>query len=273
MISRGEVSIASFNVHAGIDGWGRRFDAVGACLGLDADVLAIPESWRGDDPTESIADRVAELGGYTVIDTPGGRARRRCVDGAIVTAASWGPRLVVLRPPAIQFESPRRRLQTSEAPIGATRGAWSLSLLTRLPIRYRELIPLPKLGHDAAHRHAILVELEVGAARLTVVAAHLGHLQHGSIRQMRTLARRMAEIEGACALIGDFNCWGPPLRVVFPRLRDALRGATWPAWRPHSRIDHILISSTLEVIDGGVGPDRGSDHRPVRCVLSIRETE
>ena len=43
-------SVASFNVHAGIDGWGRRFDAVAACDDIGADILVVEEDWVADDP-------------------------------------------------------------------------------------------------------------------------------------------------------------------------------------------------------------------------------
>ena len=36
---RAEFVAASFNVHAGIDGWGRPHDVLGLCRRLDADVL------------------------------------------------------------------------------------------------------------------------------------------------------------------------------------------------------------------------------------------
>jgi endonuclease/exonuclease/phosphatase family metal-dependent hydrolase len=46
-----------------------------------------------------------------------------------------------------------------------------------------------------------------------------------------------------------------------------VRGRTWPARRPHSQIDHILVSGEINVRGGEVLPDVGSDHRPVRAEL------
>ncbi len=46
-------------------------------------------------------------------------------------------------------------------------------------------------------------------------------------------------------------------------------GRTWPAWRPHSQIDHILVRGALRPVDGRVLPDSGSDHRPVRAELEV----
>jgi endonuclease/exonuclease/phosphatase family metal-dependent hydrolase len=51
-----------------------------------------------------------------------------------------------------------------------------------------------------------------------------------------------------------------------------VRGRTWPASRPHSQIDHILLRTNdgIEVVDHQVLPEVGSDHRPVRARLRVR---
>jgi endonuclease/exonuclease/phosphatase family metal-dependent hydrolase len=50
-------------------------------------------------------------------------------------------------------------------------------------------------------------------------------------------------------------------------LLRAVQGRTYPAHRPHSQIDHILVSPRLEVLESSVLDDMGSDHRAVRAVL------
>jgi endonuclease/exonuclease/phosphatase family metal-dependent hydrolase len=52
-----------------------------------------------------------------------------------------------------------------------------------------------------------------------------------------------------------------------PGWRRAVVGRTWPAWRPHSQIDHILVRGALQPVRGEVLPHGGSDHRPVRAEL------
>jgi hypothetical protein len=37
--------VASFNVHGGVDGFGRPFDVIAACGELDADLVVLQESW------------------------------------------------------------------------------------------------------------------------------------------------------------------------------------------------------------------------------------
>jgi endonuclease/exonuclease/phosphatase (EEP) superfamily protein YafD len=66
------------------------------------------------------------------------------------------------------------------------------------------------------------------------------------------------------------NTWGPMVVTLFmPGWRRAVVGRTWPAWRPHSQIDHILVRGALQPVHGEVLPDGGSDHRPVRAELRI----
>jgi endonuclease/exonuclease/phosphatase family metal-dependent hydrolase len=63
------------------------------------------------------------------------------------------------------------------------------------------------------------------------------------------------------------NLWGPPLVLLLPGWRRAVKGRTWPAWRPHSQTDHILVSAGVGVVDGRVVYVGNSDHRAVRAEL------
>ena len=40
--------VATFNIHAGVDGWGRRQDAVAVAVALEANLLFVQELWRGE---------------------------------------------------------------------------------------------------------------------------------------------------------------------------------------------------------------------------------
>jgi Endonuclease/Exonuclease/phosphatase family len=270
-----DVVVANFNIHAGIDGWGREFDAVGACLGFGADVLVIEEDWVGDDPCESIGARIARDGGYEIITAPLSQARRRRTT-ANTTAhpKRWQPRLSPgFRRPLLLDGPPgsrRARITREEPSVSMGSGSWATSVLSRLPVLQSESIDLPLLHSDPARRKAIVATLSTGGQnRLTVIGAHLGHLTQGSPRQMRALRHHVANLPGPTVLVGDLNCWGPPLRVLMHGLHDSVRGPTWPAWRPHSRIDHILVSDLSLVRSSAVLKDAGSDHLPIRCLLRM----
>ncbi len=45
------LSIANYNMHCGMDGWGRPYDYVAAIAALDADVIVLEEAWTtaGDE--------------------------------------------------------------------------------------------------------------------------------------------------------------------------------------------------------------------------------
>ena len=79
----------------------------------------------------------------------------------------------------------------------------------------------------------------------------------------------LRELGGPTVIAGDCNMWGPPIAAVLRGRRRAVRGRTWPAPRPHSQIDHIWIDRHLRALDGRVGDDVGSDHRPVRATLAF----
>jgi endonuclease/exonuclease/phosphatase (EEP) superfamily protein YafD len=68
-------------------------------------------------------------------------------------------------------------------------------------------------------------------------------------------------------IAGDHNFWGPGVSAFLPGWKRTVRGRTWPASRPHSQIDHILVTSSVSAVHTEVLPPQGSDHRGVRAVL------
>jgi endonuclease/exonuclease/phosphatase family metal-dependent hydrolase len=80
------------------------------------------------------------------------------------------------------------------------------------------------------------------------------------------------DLEAAAVLGGDLNCWGVVSRRVLRGWRQAVRGPTWPSWRPHSQVDHLFVRGPIDVVDGGVLDRRGSDHRPVQASIELRSS-
>ncbi len=80
-------------------------------------------------------------------------------------------------------------------------------------------------------------------------------------------------------LVGDLNL--TPYAPAFPRLlresglRDAFVGRWWrPTWQAGFGplalpIDHALVPATSCVLQADIGPDVGSDHRPVQVTLTL----
>lgn len=237
--------VASFNLHWGVDRDARPFDVLGACLALDPDVLVLQEAWRPARGRAVVDDLAAALG---------------AVPHELPLASDTNPaRPRGLRPPA-----------------GAP-GTCGLAVLSRLPVLARTDVDLGHAPGDVIRRrHGLCVTIRPpggspDAAPVTVAAVHASHRLWGSLPQLRRLDAALKTIAaGPSVIAGDCNMWGTVIAPVLRHRRRAVRGATWPAGRPHSQIDHIWISDGFEVLDGGVGPATGSDHRPVWARLRVR---
>jgi endonuclease/exonuclease/phosphatase family metal-dependent hydrolase len=233
-----ELSIASFNTHYGFQPRPNPpctpYDVEAALKSLDAEVVVIQELFRPDGERGPV-DEAAEKAGLTVHYESTGRATR---------FARW-PRL------SIEGE-----------------GTLGIAVLTRLPLKRLATIPLgPTVGDPSPERTALHVEIDVDGSPLSLVALHLtSRLPYGPLHQLRRLSQALREDRPA-VIAGDCNFWTPGVRGFLSSWRRAVRGRTWPARRPHSQIDHILVRRDIYVRGGEVLPDVGSDHRPVRAEL------
>jgi endonuclease/exonuclease/phosphatase family metal-dependent hydrolase len=204
--------------------------------GFDTDVVVVPEAFRFSDGI-SVLDPLA-ADGWTVHTTHFGPLEER----------TWGPGDV--RPS----------------------GHWELAICSRLPASdWCELL-LPLVFRDHARsRQALACTVRVGDVDVDFVGFHASSKlwYAGPILHMRGLARHLPRSERPAVIAGDFNFWGPGVSRVLPGWRRAVLGRTYPAHRPHSQIDHILVNDRIEILDGEVLPADGSDHRPVRARLSV----
>ena len=233
-----ELSVACFNLHWGVDMRGHPFDAMAACLALDADVLVLPESWRPNGRTAFI-DELAASTGATLHD--------------------------------LEFMSDRDPARPRHLVVPDSPGTCGLAMLSRLPVRSFTDISLPRTAGDlVAQRSAIIAEVEIEDSVVAIGAIHASHRLWGCLPQLAALDRALNARGLPSAIVGDCNMWGPPIATVLRHRRRAVRGRTWPSWGPHSQIDHIWIDEHLEAIDGSVGPHAGSDHRPIRASLRVR---
>jgi endonuclease/exonuclease/phosphatase family metal-dependent hydrolase len=284
------LTVASFNLHAGIDGWGRPFDVVAACRDLDADILVLQETWTPDEPPVGTGPNGAPAGaasataigaelGYAVVEHPLAHGRRAGphprADHRWMRPFDWRG-----SSHAIYLDDNRPlgpRVTRSARFEAAQPGGWGLAVLSRRPVLGERLIELPTLSRDPSTRAAIVLRVAVGepshqgGQAVTVAGTHMSHLSYGSPRHFRRL-RQLLEVEvgdGPAVLAGDMNLWGPPVSMLFGGWHRAVRAPTWPAWRPHSQVDHILVRGPVTVVDGQARPMAGSDHRPVRVELAV----
>ena len=272
MLPAPQLVAANFNLHAGIDGWGRRFDVAGACASIGADVLVLEENWAPHEGT-SMARQIGDALGLAVEEEVLARGRRM---GAHPEADHRWMRRMAFRPGtrSLVLDGERgaeRRAARSPRYATAERGSWGIAVLSRFPVLERSTIELEPLRRDPSARAAIVVRLDLAGRTLTVVGTHMSHLSHGSLLHFRRLHGLLDEAvgPGPAVLAGDMNLWGPPVSALLPGWRRAVRARTWPAWSPHSQVDHLLVRGDVEVLGGEALPMAGSDHRPVRVRLAV----
>lgn len=231
-------TITSFNAL-----WGRSvdhapFDLTAAVAGFDTDLIAIQEVWDPADRPGQLQEAGAELG-YRTIHVP--------LSGSTVDPTP----------------------QITPHPAEAS-GTWGVALLSRLPVTATRVVDLGRLVErwDVAERHAAIATVDVGGTTVAVAAVHLSFVVPNAAAQLRRLGGYLPT-DRPTVVVGDCNLWGPLAARALGRHRRAVRGRTWPAHRPHSQLDHILVSSDVEVIEGSVLAPAGSDHLPIRATLEV----
>ena len=231
-------TLTSFNARWGLTIDDEPFDLASVVAGFDTDVVSLQEVW---EPAEGHGDLAA-------------------------TAASLGYHLVHV-PLSPSRVDPRPEITAD--PAEAT-GTWGVALLSRLPVRSTRIVDLGRIIErwDVADRYAILAEIAIGEATVTITAVHLSFALPNALAQLRRLGGYLPSHRPS-VIAGDCNLWGPLATAVVGDHRRAVRGRTWPAARPHSQLDHILVSPAVAVIDASVLPPAGSDHRPVQARLQV----
>jgi endonuclease/exonuclease/phosphatase family metal-dependent hydrolase len=261
------ITLATFNIHMGVDGWGRPHDIAGRCRLLDADVFVLQENWVPDDGSPSNAAHIAgELGLRVVSEVDLSHGRLHAPHPG--ADHRWGPPLVLapktLRLDGEVWESSKQR---PDRPF--VRGQWGIALLSRVPLRDVEVISLGHLKRDAARRAVIRAVVDLEGGPLVIHGTHMSHITHGSHAQYRLLGTKLPAPTTAAVLAGDMNLWGPPVNSYVRGWRRGVKGRTWPALRPHSQLDHIMVTPPVTVTGARIGEFAGSDHRPVVATLSV----
>ena len=146
---------------------------------------------------------------------------------------------------------------------------FGVAVMTRFPAR-RLPDHIVALGGGLDERR--MVRLELANPQITVAGAHMSgiHLSRNPAAWIRERAGFADAARSNDIVVGDMNMWGPVVERGAHELRRAVLGRTWPSNRPHSQIDHVLVSDRLEVLDSAVMDDMGSDHRAIRAVLRVR---
>jgi len=167
---------------------------------------------------------------------------------------------------------PHRRIVTREDPYG-------IAVLSRWPFESLERVDLAGDGIPSLEGIAM-----VRGQRIHVLGLHarwpiLPQLARARDRALLRVAALSRAQSIPTVVAGDLNL--TPASPAFARLlddsrlRDAFAGRGWqPTWMAGFwplalRIDHELVSPALCVAHAEVGPDIGSDHRPVIARLRL----
>ena len=118
-------------------------------------------------------------------------------------------------------------------------------------------------------RGAMLIEFGEGPEALAICSMHLALSRRVRSRQLDFINELVGERKHL-VVMGDLNagCESSEVRMFIDKTgltEPACDQATFPSWRPVRRIDHILVSHSLEVLRTRVVDYALSDHLPI-CV-------
>ena len=122
-------------------------------------------------------------------------------------------------------------------------------------------------------RGVLLARYGTGDAGLVVAIAHLSLGANSRRAQVDFLAELLAGHPHA-VLMGDFNCVAdrPEMERLFARTHLRPPQAcvpTFPSWRPHKAIDHILASDALQPAQLRALPAANSDHLALALEIEV----
>jgi endonuclease/exonuclease/phosphatase family metal-dependent hydrolase len=232
------LTVASFNLHSGMDAQGQPYDVPTAVGALDAAVICLQEDWipAGAPVRAGPADPITLIG--------------RALGVGVHRA---------------QLGGPLTRSQLGVCADGGS-GLLCISVLTALPVISYKVIELGHGPGDTIPRVAQVLMLQSPAGGLLrLVNCHLTFSVTSPL-QLRRLWRPLRSDPVPTVIAGDLNM---PAMVArpFAGLTELVKGATFPARQPVLQLDHVLVSGGIQAGSGTVLPAAGSDHRPVRAQL------
>ena len=145
-------------------------------------------------------------------------------------------------------------------------------LLTRIK---PEILEDHKLPGIMPGRGAIIARFALEHSSLLIVVAHLSLGARAQNQQLDYLRELVADADHA-VVMGDLNSHLTSLLSHSPLKDSGLRGPelpqnSFPSWKPMRSLDHILVSSELEIGSLGTLDLPFSDHLPVAMDIILPE--
>ncbi len=171
---------------------------------------------------------------------------------------------------ALQVKYPHQVVQARDDNFG-------VALFSRLPWQQAGIISLgqaglPSIEMRLSHQGRELVL--IGTHTLPPMGRRWARLRNG---QLADLAEHVRQISDPVLVVGDFNAtpWSTGLRrATAGTLGYRSLAAPWrPTWQARSilaiPIDHVLATAPLVITTRAVGPEVGSDHRPLEISVGM----
>lgn len=165
--------------------------------------------------------------------------------------------------PVLSARYPHRLAVPQPDPFG-------LAILSRHPLSDSQALP-PVTDHDTLRLRAKLVwhGRPVHLSALHPMPPLSSAFAHARDQALQDEARHLAQAGGLGLMAGDLNTT-PWARGLWGAAQAQMRraGPAWPTW-PNAwgrlsvlPLDHVLASSSWQLLDAQTGPNLGSDHRP-----------
>jgi endonuclease/exonuclease/phosphatase (EEP) superfamily protein YafD len=204
-------------------------------------------------------------------------------DDVLALVRAEDPDLIVLHEVNERWMNALESLRTDYPYVlsGPREDNFGIALFSRLPLANESVFrtgtfSLPSLRANVALENGATVELWSTHPLPPISISNTAERD----AQLEAVAERIAKRAGPRLLVGDLNAtmWSAPYRdlVGTTGLHNARRGhgllPTWPMSLPaltRIPIDHCLHTDDIAVASIELGPDIGSDHRPVVVELIV----
>ncbi len=154
---------------------------------------------------------------------------------------------------------------------------YGTALLATTPLHGARSVAFDRNWRDS--KGFVVATVEVPAlGEVDVVSVHLDFLRAGvREQQVEAMVAELADRGRPLVVLGDLNCdrdavaWGWLASALELRAGPpASLAPTYPSHRPHSRIDWVLVSPSLEIRSQRVVPDAVTDHLAIVAEIGAR---
>lgn len=157
--------------------------------------------------------------------------------------------------------------------LGKGVGYYGNAILSRFPIKaiVNQVVDAPGFEENRAFIHGVIA---TPVGHLNFISTHLGLEKRHRIKHVQQLMNYVKGLNGPVVIAGDFNSKSDSEELGFVRqsgFRDAAAevGKDLPTLigAGNARIDYILVSPEVSVVDVETVDSDASDHRPVAGLL------